>query len=147
MRNHISCATLKNQIHSFVLHGWWYWFLFLSRSRGLVSTADVSLSALKSARRQASCPHAWLMLFMKVQVQCLTAVLMLIPQGLQSLPGHGSQCWYHAKSADALSDVFGADHPSCMLLARIPVLRVTVTDEGVCRLTAQMNLLLYRITI
>ena len=65
----------------------------------------------KSARGQAVCLHAWMMLFKEAQSSVKQRVLMLIPQGLQSLPSHGSQCWNLAIPADALSDAFGTGHP------------------------------------
>ena len=110
MSNHISCATLRKNSF-FCTTGWWYWFLFLSRSKRLSNTADVFLSALRSARGQAVCLHAWIMLFMEAQSSVKQRVLMLLLQGLQSLPSHGSQCWNLAMAADALSDAFGSDHP------------------------------------
>ena len=51
------------------------------------------------------------MLFKEAQSSVKQRVLMLIPQGLQSLPSHGSQCQNLAMPADALSDAFGTDHP------------------------------------
>jgi hypothetical protein len=65
---------------------------------------------------------------------------MLIPQRLQALPSHVSQCGNLAIPADALSDAFGTDHPIRHAVGRIPVLRATSTHVGVGRLNAQMSL-------
>ncbi len=126
---------VKKQILLLVLPGWWCWFLFLWKIQG-------------------TCQYCWWgdRLFVYMPEWCSSWMPCQVSNS-------GCWCWYHKNcnlcqvmeaSAEILLSqqmhyqlLLGLITPPHMLLAGIPVLRATLTLEGVWRFTAQMSLVAF----
>ena len=128
MSNHISCATLRNKF--FLLY---YWLVVLIPL--LVKIQETCqycwcIPQCSQISKGTGCLFTCLMdALLEAQSSVKQQVLILIPQGLQSLPSHGSQSWNLAKPADALSAAFGTDYPATHTVGRHSYLEGNIDSQ------------------